>query len=85
MHINIAMALNVLQIVLMSYLAIEKSPRAEDMWIFGLLIAVPCITLPLLFNFKYNTDKRPTSWLGLYLHRKRLEEQQKIERLSASK
>lgn len=89
MHINIAMAANVLQILFMAYIAINtpSSWDVRDTLLFLVIIGVPCITLPLLYNFKYNppTGAQPTSWLGLFLRRKRLEEQQKIERLSAGK
>lgn len=88
MHINIALAANVLQILFMSYIAINtpSSWDVRDTLLFLVIIGVPCITLPLLFNFKYNTPsaQRPSSWLCLFLQRKRLEEQQKIERLKST-
>jgi hypothetical protein len=86
-HINIALTVNLLQIVIVLILALPSASTwgLKDGLIFLVFIGVPCITLPLLYDFKYDTNKRPSSWLGLYLQRKRLEEQQKIEHLIAEK
>ena len=72
----IAVALNILLIVVVSTLVLSSSPSSEKDWLLALLFfATPIASLFALF---LSTQE---SWLGLYLKRKALEEKKRIREL----
>lgn len=76
MHRIISMALNVAQLFFLVFVVYPPdSGRLTTLSFLGLL-AVPLVTMPYLYE-----SAGPKSWLGLFLERKRLEEQKRIDAL----
>lgn len=75
---TLAALLNIAVLGLAIYLTMKHGlPNSnEDWWMFWLMIAAPIASLIALF-----TGGSSKGWLSLYLQRKALEEQQKIEAL----
>lgn len=73
------MILNLLQVFGLLIVVLQSDSHGHD-WplkdslIFLFLIAVPGVTMPLLYDLETKH-----SWFGLFLKRKRLEEMEKID------
>lgn len=74
----ITILLNIASVCLMTYLFIQKGmPRNDELLIVIVIMAANLMSLFTILSFKDN------SLLGLYIQRKKLEEQQKIEIMSS--
>ena len=73
--------LNIASLILIAYLAITKgAPKGEELVLIGTLVAANIVSLILIV--KITAD---STFLGLYMQRKRLEELQKIDQIKAKK
>ena len=74
----ITILLNIASVCLMTYLFIQKGmPRNDELLIVIVIMAANLMSLITILSFKDN------SLLGLFIQRKKLEEQQKIEIMSS--
>jgi len=76
----IAFILNVAFLLLLVFLLITEPPPSNEWWVF-LLPLYPVVNLIALSYIVVGTN----NWLCLYLKRKALEEQKKIENLATDK
>lgn len=77
---QIAIGLNILFLLVVSWLTLHDSPNnweAKDIFLAFMFFAVPISSLWALIL------SGGESWLGLYFKRKALEEKQKIEKMEA--
>jgi hypothetical protein len=74
-----ALLLNVLLVLAWTYLMLDSGiPTGEEIPIALLMLFAPAVSVMALLSSTFGEP----SWLGLYLRRKRLEEQKKIDALS---
>lgn len=77
---TIAILFNIASLLTIGYLLVQKGLPRSDEW--GMIIAfVGANITSLIFIFTV----KDSSFLGLWLQRKKLEEQQKIDRLKMNK
>lgn len=81
---TLTILLNLGQLAFMAFLLMEKgipSVDQDDFWIFLLLILVPSITIITFARNRSDIGNHKTL-LGLYLQRRRLEEEKRISQLN---
>lgn len=86
--ILIATILNLGVICLGIWTFADDGVDPSTFWIYLLLFSCPLVNLYILCRHKLQKDEGlvglyNASWIGLYFKRKRLEERQKIDQLSA--
>lgn len=79
---NIAVILNIALLCLLVYLLATKGKPSEDeILLVVLLFSAPAVSIVALYR---NVHSNTMGLFSLFLERKRLEEQQRIEQLKAS-